>query len=110
MHLRQEKCPRDALVAPSQDVMGVHKDAVSTPLGQRDWVGSRTPQRPLTTHSPIRSPARRHRVLDRFVNPGGKLEILQSDAVAYRGQIVAAVVATTLETAREAADQLAGHL
>ena len=35
-----------------------------------------------------------------------ELDVLQSDVVVYRGQIVAAVVATTLETAREAADQL----
>jgi len=35
-----------------------------------------------------------------------ELLVLQSAAVAYHGQIVAAVVATTLETAREAADQL----
>jgi xanthine dehydrogenase YagR molybdenum-binding subunit len=31
-------------------------------------------------------------------------DVLQSDTVAYRGQVVAAVVAETLETAREAAD------
>jgi xanthine dehydrogenase YagR molybdenum-binding subunit len=34
--------------------------------------------------------------------PDGELRILQSDRVAYRGQIVAAVVAETLEAAREA--------
>jgi len=34
----------------------------------------------------------------------GELAVLQSPAVAYRGEIVAAVVAETLETARQAAE------
>ncbi len=37
------------------------------------------------------------------------LAVLQSDAVAYRGQIVAAVVAETLEVARQAANLVAVH-
>ena len=37
------------------------------------------------------------------------LAVLQSDAVAYRGQIVAAVVAETLEIARQAASLVAVH-
>ena len=37
-----------------------------------------------------------------------ELALFQSPAVAYRGQWIAAVVATTLEGAREAAEQLAG--
>ncbi|WP_072806889.1 xanthine dehydrogenase family protein molybdopterin-binding subunit [Rhodococcoides yunnanense] len=36
----------------------------------------------------------------------GELAVLQSDRVAYRGQIIAAVVATTLEAARDAADTI----
>src|SRR2546430_12592311 len=35
------------------------------------------------------------------------LAVFQSDAVAYRGQFVAAVVAETLETARQAASMVA---
>lgn len=35
-----------------------------------------------------------------------ELAVLQSDAVAYRGQIVAAVIATSLEAARDAADSI----
>jgi xanthine dehydrogenase YagR molybdenum-binding subunit len=36
----------------------------------------------------------------------GELAVLQSDAVAYRGQIVAAVIAESLETARQGAELL----
>jgi xanthine dehydrogenase YagR molybdenum-binding subunit len=40
----------------------------------------------------------------------GSLAVLQSDQVAYRGQIVALVVAETLETARHAAGVVAVQL
>src|ERR1700736_4667603 len=36
-----------------------------------------------------------------------EVEVLQSDVIAYRGQVVAAVVAETLEIAREAASLVA---
>jgi xanthine dehydrogenase YagR molybdenum-binding subunit len=39
----------------------------------------------------------------RLAEVAPEISVLQTDAVAYRGQIVAAVVATTLEAAREAA-------
>ena len=39
--------------------------------------------------------------------PDGELAVLQSDAISYRGQIVAVAVAETLEAAREAAGLIA---
>jgi xanthine dehydrogenase YagR molybdenum-binding subunit len=43
-----------------------------------------------------------HENVPRLEEQEGELAVLQSDRVAYRGQIVAAVVAETLETARHA--------
>jgi xanthine dehydrogenase YagR molybdenum-binding subunit len=43
-----------------------------------------------------------HDNVPRLEEQDGELAVLQSDRVAYRGQIVAAVVADTLETARQA--------
>jgi xanthine dehydrogenase YagR molybdenum-binding subunit len=42
-----------------------------------------------------------------YVDANPTLNVLQSDVITYRGQIVAAVVARTLETAREAATHVA---
>jgi xanthine dehydrogenase YagR molybdenum-binding subunit len=45
-----------------------------------------------------------HENAPRLKKQEGELAVLQSDAVAYRGQIVALVVAETLEVARQAAE------
>src|SRR5215467_15238899 len=50
-----------------------------------------------------------HQNAPRLKEQEGELAVLQSNAVAYRGQFVALVVAETLEVARQAAETIVVH-